>query len=187
MHRRAMVLTLGSGILVACAPNVKPLREQPIVAASKPADAPPPSRIQRLLLWLPPPTATQVRTSLYGGTKLLFDNSVFGGELKKQFQSAGIDVVEGTGTPLELNRGDDQRALMARFKLAQRFEVDVVNVESMQQGTRSSSIAFMKWQLFNANSSSAMRFGNFAVTGDRQNLTERADYIFAQLKLEGFV
>jgi len=130
MRRRTILLTLASGTLAACAANVKPLREQPVVAASKPASAPPPSKIQRLLLWLPPHSATEVRTSAYGGTKLLFDNAVFGDELKKKFQSAGIEVVEGTSTPLELDRRDDQRALMTRFKLTQRFEVDVADLRS---------------------------------------------------------
>src|SRR5689334_6242799 len=107
MLRRSFVVTLAGSLAAACVqlpkrdPNAPPLEIPP--------DAPPPSKIRRLLVWLPAPSATQVAPSgglgLYAGKTLLFDNEVFVSQLRQKLQPYGVEMAVGTSSGLELDRG----------------------------------------------------------------------------------
>jgi len=182
MLRRAVLLTLGSALASACTPVPKPDPNAPPLGI--PPDAPPPSKIRRLLVWLPPPAATDVYAGVtHGAQSVLFNNAVFVEALKRALQPYGVEVAVGIGSGFELDRRDEQRALMDQFNPTHRLEVDVVNVMS----SRYAHIAEMRWQLFDAKDKKPVRFKSFAATGNDAKLRADVDYAVKHLEAQGFL
>ena len=185
MIRRTFLVAIAAGGLAACDPP------SPISYAPPPSTgAPPAFKIQRLLVWLPPATATDVRVRETFSTKTvrLFDTNAFGAELKKQFEAHGVQVLIATSSGFELNRADEQKGLRDRFKPTHRFEVDVSNVAS-ESTTRyaTSQQATVKWALYEGQESKPVRAGLMIAFSAREDAIPTADRIVDRLVTQGFL
>ena len=181
MLRRTMVLGLGCGALAACA-NVPPppSGDKPL---AQPANAPPPQKIQRLLVWIPPPSAGEIKMPSGARKAPMFSGERFAAELKKQLEPHGVEVGVGTGSGFELDRRDEQKALMARLKPTHRLEVDVGNTFASQYAT----IGQMRWVLYDAGDTKPVRARSVAITPNRDDSVALADDAAKRLEAEGFL
>jgi hypothetical protein len=106
MLRRSMMLAAIGSLVGACARTV------PAFTAKLPPNAPPPTKIERLLLWLPAD-----------------DSAVNAQQLAEAFRTKlapyGVSMSVGRARPLELERSDEQQPFMSSFKPTHRLEVDV--------------------------------------------------------------
>ncbi len=181
MLRRTMTLGLGCGVLAACV-NVPPPPngDKPL---SQPANAPPPQKIQRLLVWIPPALAGEIKTP--GGTRKapMFSGERFAAELKKQLEPRGVEIGVGTSSGFELDRRDEQKALAARLKPTHRLEVDVGSAFVSQYAT----VGSMRWVLYNAADTQPVRSRSVAITPNRDDSVALADDAAKRLEAEGFL
>ncbi|MBN9090034.1 MAG: hypothetical protein J0J01_24245 [Reyranella sp.] len=107
MQRRLLLASVGALLTAGCQPEGK------VLQVSAPANAPPPRKIERVLIWLPPETGLA--------------SAKLGDAFVAAFVSQGVPARVGRGTALELNRGDDQAALMNELKATHRVEVEVAS------------------------------------------------------------
>jgi hypothetical protein len=181
MLRRTMTLGLGCGVLAACV-NVPPPPngDKPL---SQPANAPPPQKIQRLLVWIPPPQAAEIKTSSGARKAPIFSGERFAAELKQQLELHGVEVAVGTSSGFELDRRDEQKALAGRLKPTHRLEVDVGNTYASQYAT----FGQMRWVLYNAGGTQPVRSRSVAITPNRDDSVALADDAAKRLEAEGFL
>ncbi len=107
MQRRALLIAaVGAVVVSGCSPE----KRLQVIA---PAAAPPPTKIQRVLIWMP------------GGEAVVDARS-----LEKAFETAltplGVSTGFGRSNLLELNRGDDQKRAMDALAASHRLEIDIV-------------------------------------------------------------
>jgi len=106
MQRRTLLAgTVGALVTTGCVPEGR------VLQVSAPPNAPPSRKIERVLVWLPPQTGL-------AGAKL-------GDAFVSAFAPYGVPVRVGRANALELNRGDDQAALMNELKATHRVEVEI--------------------------------------------------------------
>lgn len=107
MQRRSLLIAaIGAVVVSGCDPE----KRLQVIA---PAPAPPPTKIQRVLIWMP------------GGEAIVNVRS-----LEKAFETAlaplGVSAGFGRSNPLELNRGDEQKRAMDALAATHRLEIDIV-------------------------------------------------------------
>jgi hypothetical protein len=108
MQRRTfLVTTVGALATAGC------LSEGKLLQVTAPPNAPPPTRIERVLVWLPP------QESLV--------NAKLGDAFVSAFAPYDVPVRVGRATALELNRGEDQARLISELKATHRLEVEVAS------------------------------------------------------------
>jgi hypothetical protein len=183
MLRRSFVVTLAGSLIGGCA-KVTP------APVEIPADAPPPSKIRRLLVWLPAPSATETARPGLTTSKSLFDNEVFVSELRQKLQPFGVEIAVGTSSGSERDRRDEQNALVARFRPTHRLEVDVARVVVARDYSRMGGDvtgAFMKWSLFDTQAGRLVRSKPFGATGDPAVTRAHVDSAVEYLAAQGFL
>lgn len=117
MGRRAFVsrrrFLLGmAGVISAAVLTACTERAPTFVVEPTPAAAPPPVKMQRLLLWLPSDDKT-------------VEWSFIATQLAASLAPYGVTVETGRYQRLEISRSDDQRALIENFKPTYRLEIDM--------------------------------------------------------------
>jgi hypothetical protein len=106
MQRRTLLAaTVGALVSAGCVPEGK------VLQVTAPPSTPPAGKIERVLVWLPPQEGI-ARPKL-------------GDAFVSAFAPYGVSVRVGRAIPLELNRGDDQAAMMNELKATHRLEVEV--------------------------------------------------------------
>ena len=120
MWTRRLLLAAG-GILGALALAACAERAPAFVLEPTPPTAPPPAKMQRLLLWLP------------SGDKSL-EWSFLASQLAKALAPYGVAVETGRAHRLEISRSDDQKALIESFRPNYRLEIDLVVATSTTIG-----------------------------------------------------
>jgi hypothetical protein len=181
MFRRMMIVALGCGVVAACVTRPPPPNGETPLA--KPVNAPPPEKIQRLLLWIPPPAATQIPSLDIHGKVSFFNSARFAEELKKRLEAHGVQVVVGTSSGYELDRRDEQKVLTARLKPTHRLEVDVSGSLSAKYAT----LGQLRWVLYNAGDTTAVRTRSVVVSPQRDDSIALADDAVKRLEAEGFL
>lgn len=126
MDRASTVLTrrlllaaggiIGAAALTACAE-----RTPTFILEATPAAAPPPVKMQRLLLWLP------------SGDESL-EWSFLSSQLAKALAPYGVAVETGRAHRLEISRSDDQKKMIESFRPTYRLEIDLVVATSTTIG-----------------------------------------------------
>ena len=118
VSRRRLLLGAGiavsGSVLAACA--------EPSFVLEPVAAAPPPVKMQRLLLWLPPDDKT-------------VDWALFARQLASALAPYGVSVEAGRSIRLSLSRSDDQKASIASFNPTYRLEIDIADATSVGSGT----------------------------------------------------
>ena len=118
VSRRRLLMGVGlasvGGALAACA--------EPSFVLEPVAAAPPPVKMQRLLLWLPPDDKT-------------VDWPIFARQLASALAPYGVTTETGRSTRLSLSRSDDQKASIASFNPTYRLEIDITDATSVGSGT----------------------------------------------------
>jgi hypothetical protein len=95
--------------------------ELPPLRVDKPAGAPDVDKVTRLLVWLPQSSA-------------MFDAANVAKSLRTKLAATGVAVEIGTSQPLELDRGDAQRARIAAFRPSHRLDLDLASATSFGSG-----------------------------------------------------
>lgn len=192
MLRRSFVVTSIGSLAAGCVQV--PKRDPNAPPFEIPPDAPPPSTIRRLLVWLPSPMSTQAPASggigLYATNKVLFDNQAFMNQLRQKLQPYGVEIAVGTSSGLELDRRDEQKALVARLKPTHRLEVDVTRLTVTRSTSAlggGASFALMRWSLFDVESAKLVRSKAFGVNGETSVLNAHVDYAVEHLAAQGFL
>lgn len=186
MIRRTFLAAILAGGMSACAPP--PPRPVTLVAAP---DGPPPSKIQKLLVWLPPTQAGELNVpAAFGSTKRVhvFDFSAFGDELRRQFEGHGVQVLIGTSSGFELDRADEQRKLRAQFRPTHRLEVDMSyrSAESTMAGSARGAAGFL-WRLYNGEDAKPVRAGAFSANAQQDYSIASADGLVKRLDEAGYL
>lgn len=172
MLRRTLMTMIPIGLAGACTshPTDLLLRAGP--------DAPPVIKIERLLLWIPSDAAAQVKPGLF--TKTLFSFTAFADALKARLSPRGVAVEVGTLDPLELDRREAQRAVVARFKPTHRLEIQVDRAVAGNV-----SYILLSGALYNAADAKPVRTFRWGTTGG--GAAELAELLVAKLQAENFL
>jgi hypothetical protein len=124
-------LVSSSAVLAACA--------EPAFVLEPVAPAPPPVKMQRLLLWLPPDDKT-------------VDWALFASQLGSALSPFGVTTETGRSIRLSLSRSDDQKASIARFNPNYRLEIDIADATSVGSGTVTAASIIVMGALFRGDS-----------------------------------
>jgi hypothetical protein len=121
MQRRLILAGIASA-LTGCQPAEKRLQVMapPIVPASK---------IERVLIWLPPETGL-----VSADTGKMFVAAL---------SSYGVTAEVGRSTALELNRGEDQAPLMNELKATHRLEIEVASYSQIRNYSAEWTLAIL--------------------------------------------
>ncbi|CAN5905514.1 hypothetical protein BH11PSE3_BH11PSE3_33480 [soil metagenome] len=118
MQRRTfLVMSAGALATTGC------LSDEERLQVTTSSNAPPPTRIERVLLWLPPQTGLA--------------SAKFGEAFVSAFAPYGVTVRVDRAKALELNRGEEQAASMSEMEATHRLEVEVATLS--QGGSMPSS------------------------------------------------
>jgi len=99
----------GVAILTSCGPS-RPAFTYDVLPV-----APPPTKIERLLLWLPP------------ANRFLDDQRV-AASFATALAPYGVALETGNTKVMELDRGDDQKSIIQRFNPTHRLEIDIAEM-----------------------------------------------------------
>ncbi len=159
LSRRALLVVLAPLALGACGGA-----ELPPLSVTKPAGAPEVDRVTRLLVWLPP-------------TTYLFNSSNMAKSLRAKFSATGAAVDVGTSQPLELDRADAQRSLVAAFRPSHRLDLEMNSATS----TGSVSSVLVTGRLYAAGGRVPVRTISFLSRGQAGGTSAQADKVADEL------
>jgi hypothetical protein len=162
MIRRSMLLTMGGSVLASC--SSKPA----LTTVARPLTSQP-TKIERLLLWLPADGAT-------------IDVKETALEFVAQLSPFGVAVKVGRSTTLELDREDDQKPIISAFQPTHRLEIDVARSITMGSGF---SAAALKAALYDANGKDPVRV--YVVTQRGSDGTKFVNLIVMKLQADGYL
>lgn len=167
MLRRTMMLLMAGDAATSCT------RVAPTVSTIVLPSAPPPTKIERLLIWFP------ANDSAVDAKKMADAFAV-------QLAPFGVAVKAGRSTALELDRGDDQKPFVVAFKPTHRLEIDVAGSVSIggMAGTNLLQSA-LRVSLYDANGKTPIR----AYTLPHRPNTDSASVtlIVEKLKADGYL
>jgi hypothetical protein len=124
MQRRSLLAaTVGALVTAGC------LSEGKLLQVTAPANAPPPTRIERVLVWLPPQQGLV--------------SAKLGDAFVSAFAPYGVPVRVGRATALELNRGEDQARLMNELGATHRLEVELASFRQVGGSSAQWTLAVM--------------------------------------------
>jgi len=133
--------------------------------------APPPRRIERLLVWLPPDDKA-------------VDSAGFATALSTALASYGTVVQIGRAKPLELDRATDQAPLAASFKPTHRLEIGTSS-GSISSGLSRREWAVVKLVLYQGEAKTVSALFTFSAAG--RQISEMAGVLVGKLKLEHYL
>ena len=111
--RRSLMFMATTSMIAAC--------REPKVYTLGPRIGPPSAKIERLLLWLP-------------ADDRALDAKAVADQFRAKLSPFGVVMGVGRSTALELDRSDDQKALIASFRPTHRLEIDIM-ASGMSGGT----------------------------------------------------
>jgi hypothetical protein len=123
----------GAVILGSCGPS------RPAFTFDVAPGAPPPTRIERLLFWLPP-------------SNFILDDRSVAASFAAALAPYGVTLETGNTKVLELDRSDDQRAVIQRFNPTHRLEIDIVELTAASKGAFSGTSAVLRGILYRRDS-----------------------------------
>lgn len=165
--RRLVFIVLAALALGACVPEMPPLR------VDKPAGAADADKVTRLLIWLPQGSA-------------MFDAANVAKSLKAKLSASGVAVDVGTSQPLELDRGDAQRARVVAFRPSHRLDLDLASATGTGAGV---SLVTVTGKLYAGTGKTPIRtlfFMTRGKVGGTPSAADRiADDLIQKLQLSG--
>jgi hypothetical protein len=175
MLRRTMILAAGSAA-ASCA------REQiaAVLATQVPSAAPPPTKITRLLLWLP-------------ADDQALDAKVVAERFTTELASVGAVVAVGRAKPSRLDRRGDQQPFIATFKPTHRLEIEARRTGSRDSMTLTPStvglIFTVNGVLYPGDGTEPLRMFEYGPMTGRTSVTgpKLVDAVVAKLKLDGYL
>lgn len=189
MIRRALLIAVLLGSAGACG-HIPPVPDGS-TPLDKAADSPPPSKIQRLLVWLPPAPAGEVQLRrLIGREQVrLFDVVDFGNELKRLLEARGVRVLVATSSGFELNRADEQKNLIAQFKPTHRLELEISGsvVRSPVASTSEYQTGIVRLTLYNGEGTEIVRSRTIRIVPNRDDAYALAWDVVKRFEIEGFL
>lgn len=168
-----MLRSLGAVLLVAflLAACFKPPQPQTVV----PTGAPPPQKIERLLVWLP--------------ESEFMDPAGITEAFKTTFAARGVAVEVGVSTRLELDKGAAVRSIVSRFRPTNLLEFTYKGSTTQAPNSRREVSLYMIGTLTNTRGTTLRQFV-FPIRGtDSKTLIGQrfVDQILAKLQEEGYV
>jgi hypothetical protein len=123
----------GVAILTSCGPS-RPAFTYDVLPA-----APPPTKIERLLLWLPP------------ANRVLDDQRV-AASFATALAPYGVALETGNTKVMELERGDDQKSVIQRVNPTHRLEIDIAEMTMSSTGRFSGASVVLAGVLYRRDS-----------------------------------
>jgi hypothetical protein len=134
--------------------------------------AAPPTKIERLLLWLP------------AGDYIL-DGKAQESAFADALAPYNVGVRSGRTRPLELERSKDQRPLIAVFNPTHRLEIDIVEASSISRGRFSATSAVVRGVLYERDSRTRLAMFYYALAD--KHAPELAGLVVERLRATGYL
>lgn len=133
VSRRLLLAIPSVAVLTSCGPS-RPAFTYDVLPA-----APPPTKIERLLLWLPP-------------ANYVLDDKRVAASFAAALAPYGVALETGNTKPMELERSDDQKSAIQRFNPTHRLEIDIAEMTASSMGRFSGATVVLGGVLYRRDS-----------------------------------
>lgn len=169
LSRRLFLVASGgaasAGVLTAC-------ETAPTFVYEPLASGPPPVKMQRLLLWLPP-------------TDDYVDGAKLTSEFVRELAPFGVAVESGRENGLSISRSDDQKKIVRRFNPTYRLEIDLSGGHRATQGSMISMSTHLIATLYRGTSTTPLaRFHHHLQSKQAPRFVEK---VVQNLKAGGYL